>query len=284
MDNTIKVAVVRTDRRRGGVAEALALIAEDLGGRVQDDRNPVLIPNLDNPGDRPVAPIATRCRRPPTPSWPRGRPRSRSPDAPAVGANTAAITLPGSAIARSSGAGRPGSWTAMTGPRPTAPSAGSASRRTPLAATSRRRWPHRGAGCAGVAKTHDVFRVGLGLANLASVVHHDDRGLLGWAVHRGDFLPWQSGQRGSGSRGAEHLLSAWLGMRTIAGGMRLTGAERRRLDGGGASDELPGGAGCVRDAQDQPDRWLRGHRRRRAPARPARSAGHDHRRHRCRRG
>ena len=40
MDNTIKVAVVRTDRRRGGVAEALALIAQDLGSRVRDDPRP----------------------------------------------------------------------------------------------------------------------------------------------------------------------------------------------------------------------------------------------------
>ena len=37
LDNTIKVAVVRTDRRRGGVAEALALIADDLRRGVEAD-------------------------------------------------------------------------------------------------------------------------------------------------------------------------------------------------------------------------------------------------------
>ena len=34
MDQTVKVAVVRGDRRRGAVAQALALIAEDIRARV----------------------------------------------------------------------------------------------------------------------------------------------------------------------------------------------------------------------------------------------------------
>jgi uncharacterized protein (DUF362 family) len=54
MDNAIKVAVVRSDRRRGAVAEALALIAADLRQRVQADPTAVIIPNMDNP-DRPWA-------------------------------------------------------------------------------------------------------------------------------------------------------------------------------------------------------------------------------------
>ena len=75
MDNTSKVAVVRTDRRRGGVAEALALIADDLRRRVQDDLEPVIIPNLDNPrATRTLHAPRHALGRPPTRSSPRGRP------------------------------------------------------------------------------------------------------------------------------------------------------------------------------------------------------------------
>ncbi len=49
MDNTIKVAVVRSDRRRGAVAEAFALIADDVRRRVKADSRPVIVPNLDYP-------------------------------------------------------------------------------------------------------------------------------------------------------------------------------------------------------------------------------------------
>ena len=49
LDNTIKVAVVRSDRRRGAVAEAFALIADDVRRRVKADSSPVIVPNLDYP-------------------------------------------------------------------------------------------------------------------------------------------------------------------------------------------------------------------------------------------
>ena len=69
--------------------------------------------------------------------------------------------------------------------------------------------------CLGVAKTHGVFRVGLGLANLGSVLSLDSGG--SWAA--GLVESW----RGS-------LMRGWLGMRTVGRGMRLTGPERRRLE------------------------------------------------------
>ena len=49
MDNTNKVAVVRSDRRRGAVAEAFALIADDVRRHVEADSSPVIIPNFDYP-------------------------------------------------------------------------------------------------------------------------------------------------------------------------------------------------------------------------------------------
>ena len=52
LDNTIKVAVVRSDRRRGAVAEAFALIADDLRRSIEADAKPMVVASLESP-DRP---------------------------------------------------------------------------------------------------------------------------------------------------------------------------------------------------------------------------------------
>ena len=83
----------------------------------------------------------------------------------------------------------------------------------------------------GVAKTHGLYRVGLGLTDLTGVFHPDD-----------GFLPGQEHGAGGGPLRVPYravpvveswrgwLVRAWLGLRSISGGMRLTGSERRRLE------------------------------------------------------
>jgi uncharacterized protein (DUF362 family) len=231
MDNTSTVAVVRTDRRRGGVAEALALIAGDLARRVQDDPSPVLIPNLDNPGR------VDCCTHRDT--------LSATADA-LLAAGASSITIAGRAGGRqghhrdhfarlgyrqelwsrparlvdiddAAETFSPTRWISVSGePR---------SLRLPSSVAASR--------CRvvlGQAKTHDVFRLGLGLANLACMVHRDDLALLGLGHHAGKTRsPWIDAVEGIGQSCRGATLSAWLAMRTIAGGMRLTGPERRRL-------------------------------------------------------
>jgi uncharacterized protein (DUF362 family) len=229
MDQTSTVAVVRTDRRRGGVAEALALIAGDLSDRLQDDPEPVLLPNLDHPAR------SSRCTHRDT--------LSATADA-LLAAGARSLTVAGRVGGRSPELndqfGRLGyrqelwrrparfvdldhaaeaystvRWISIRGePR---------SLRLPATVAASR--------CRvvlGLARTHPVFRVGLGFSNLASLVHRDDRSLLGLGrssnrLHQ-PWLDWANGV-GESWRGA--VLSAWLAVRTVGTEMRLTGAERR---------------------------------------------------------
>lgn len=233
MDNTSTVAVVRTDRRRGGVAEALALIAHDLAERLRTDPNPVLIPNLDNPAR------AGACTHPDT--------LSAMVDA-ILGAGASSVTIAGDAGGHDADQrdrepftrlgyrrelwGRPARFVDISHPDETFsplrwinPNGEPRSLRLASAVAAAR--------CRvvlGQAKAHGVFRAGLGLTNLASVVHGEDRGLLEPGSSPLKPAPYWV-DRASGLvqswRGA--MLSAWLSMRAIAGGMRLTGPQRRRL-------------------------------------------------------
>ncbi len=184
MDNTIKVAVVRSRspsrrRRRGPRPDRRRSPADG----VQDDPKPVVIPNLDNPAPaldlHPSRhPLGDRRR----PSGSGGFARSRSRREPAGGKTTPATTSTGWAIARSSGTGRPAF---LDLDRRGHDRAWSTIRWISLAASRSRCDLPRAVAASrcrvvlGDAKTHDLFRVGLGLANLAAVVHRDDRGLLG---------------------------------------------------------------------------------------------------------
>lgn len=232
MDNTIKVAVVRSDRRRGAVAEAFALIADDVRRRVQADSSPVIVPNLDNPA-RPWT-----CTHRDT--------LSAAADA-ILGAGASSITI-------AAGTGRrghptrgqfdrlgyraelwrrpatfldldsdPGLWTTVQwiGPRGEPVSLRIYSR----VAAARCRVS------LGVAKTHGLYRVGLGLTDLTGVFHPDDGYLPGQehGVGGGPLrVPYRAAPVVESWRG--WLVRAWLGLRSISGGMRLTGSERRRLE------------------------------------------------------
>ncbi len=238
MDNTIKVAVVRSDRRRGAVAEAFALIAEDFRRFVTADSSPVIVPNLDHPA-RPWT-----CTHRDT--------LSAAADA-ILGAGASSILIAAGTGRRGHSAGdqfdrlgyrgelwnRPATFLDLDsdadsgdgdGPWTTIRWINPRGEPVPLRICSR----VAAARCRvslGMARTHGLYRVGLGLTDLTGVFHPAD-----------DFLPGQ--QRGAGggplrvpSRAAPMVESwrgwmvrAWLGLRSIAGGMRLTGLERRRLE------------------------------------------------------
>ena len=235
MDNTIKVAVVRSDRRRGAVAEAFALIADDVRRRVKTDSRPVIVPNLDYPA-RPWT-----CTHRDTLSaaadaiLARGHPRSRSRREQADVDTPLATSSTGWDTAPNSGTDRPRSWILIPTPG-TAPVRGPPSHGSVLAASWSRCAFARvtAARCRvslGVAKTHGLYRVGLGLTDLTGVFHPDD-----------GFLPGQEHGAGGGPLRVPYravpvveswrgwLVRAWLGLRSISGGMRLTGSERRRLE------------------------------------------------------
>ncbi len=236
MDNTTKVAVVRSDRRRGAVAEAFALIADDLRRSVEADSKPMVVANLENP-DRP---------------WTCTHRDTLSATADAIfSAGAASITIVGGRGQRRRVAcnhfdrlgysaelwGRPATfldldsesgsgadqWTRVqwSGPRGEPLSLGLCSR----VAAARCRVS------LGVARTHGLYRVGLGLTDLTGIYHPDDRYLPGQVseAHSGiarlysSTAPLAEAWRG-------WLLRAWLGLRDFSGGMRLTGAERRRLE------------------------------------------------------
>jgi len=240
LDSTIKVAVVRSVRRRGAVAEAFALIADDVRRRVKADSSPVIIPNLDNPA-RPWS-----CTHRDT--------LSATADA-VLGAGASSITIAGGrgrrgrhtrdqfgrlgyraelwrrpatfldldASANPDAEHGAGPWTTIhwINPRGEPVSLRICSR----VAAARCRVS------LGVAKTHGLYRVGLGLTDLTGVFHPDDRYLPGQEHSaRGHLLsvPHKAARLVESRRG--WLVRAWLGLRTIAGGMRLTGPERRRLE------------------------------------------------------
>ena len=195
LDNTIKVAVVRSDRRRGAVAEAFALIADDLRRSVQADSRPVVVPNLDNPA-RPWT-----CTHRDTLSAAADAILGAGASSITIAAGTGggdsplAISSTGWDTAANSGTDRPrfsiwiptpgrgaGPWTTVQwiGPRGEPVSLRICSR----VAAARCRV------ALGVARTHGLYRVGLGLTDLTGVYHPDD-----------GYLPGQERGAGSGPRG-----------------------------------------------------------------------------------
>jgi hypothetical protein len=81
-----------------------------------------------------------------------------------------------------------------------------------------------------VARTHGVFRLGLGLPGLATAVHAEDRRRLEPAA----APSWLSARIAKLSTAVESwrgwLVRGWLGLRSLDGGMMLTSPERRRLE------------------------------------------------------
>lgn len=230
MDDAVKVAVVQGDRRRGAVAQALALIADDVRAVVGACGAAAVVPTLDEMG-RPWA----------------------STDRDALSATIDALAASGASsidVVASSPSGRPSASTcfeslgyrAETWERPVAyhdldalPDAWSPRevivagrsetlRVSTLAVES---------GCRvslSAPRTHGVFRLSLGLPAMAAILHRDDRrGFDGHALAK-QIPAWMV----PGCSGLEtwrgRLVRGWLRLRSIDGGMRLTGAERRRLE------------------------------------------------------
>jgi uncharacterized protein (DUF362 family) len=232
MDSTIKVAVVRSDRRRGAVAEALSLLADDLRRRVAADPNPVIVPNLDMPS-KPWA-----CTHRDT--------VSAAADA-ALSAGAASITVAGAAQPKHPRIADPratlGYRSELWGREATFPDPDE----TPDFWSTIRWTSGRGEPVAirvpshvaasrclislGVARTHELFRVGLGMTNLTGLVHREDRVSVGGRSESSIALlpvdarlmemvqPWRG-----------WFVRAWLSVRAVAGGMRPTRRERRMLE------------------------------------------------------
>jgi uncharacterized protein (DUF362 family) len=232
MDSAIKVAVVRSDRRRGAVAEALALLADDLGRRVAADPNPVIVPNLDTPS-KPWA-----CTHRDT--------VSAAADA-VLSAGATSITVTGAAQPMPPRTADPratlGYRTELWGREATFPDVAE----TPDFWSTIRWISGRGEPVAirvpshvaasrclislGVARTHEFFRVGLGLTNLTGLVHREDRGPVGWRPDSSiAFLPAVATILGMVQPWRGWLVRAWLSVRAVAGGMRPTRRERLMLD------------------------------------------------------
>lgn len=232
MDDSIRVAVARGDRRRGAVAQALALIAEDVRAAVGRCGAAVVAPTLDELGR----------------GW-------ASTDRDALSATIDALAAAGADaidVVASKADARPSArscfeslgYVAETHGRPVAyhdldaePDAwtsrevgGRPARVSKLFAES---------GCRvslAVARTHGTFRLGLGLPGLASIVHPDDR----WPED--DALARRVPARLASACSAletwrGRIARGWLKVRSIGGGMRPTGAERRRLDRAGFAVE-----------------------------------------------
>ncbi|MDG3005802.1 DUF362 domain-containing protein [Paludisphaera mucosa] len=230
MDDAIKVAVVQGDRRRGAVAQALALIADDVRAAVSSCGSATIIPTLDELG-RPWA----------------------STDHDALSATVDALLASGAgAIDVVAGAADPRpsasscyeklGYRAETSGRPVAyhdldaePDAWTAREASVGGRTESLRISSLAADSAcrvslGVARTHRTFRIGLTLPGLAAILHRDDR-----RGFDGSRLSKQIPSRlvplcGALETWRGRLVRAWLGVRAIDGGMRLTGAERRCLD------------------------------------------------------
>ncbi|WP_165221072.1 DUF362 domain-containing protein [Aquisphaera insulae] len=202
-ETTTTVALIRAGRRRGGVAEALALVDGELRRKLADEPRPILIPTADGrsrthrdmlssvadfvlAGGASELSVASTGADYQAELW--GRP------AKFTTTDILAADLDWSVLSWAESTGSPGEL------------------RIPAAAAGSR--------CRivlGVARAHESFRLAFGLAALTGLVHPADRGLLGQR------------QTGLGSlRGP--LIRGWLAMRAIAGGMRPTGAERRRLE------------------------------------------------------
>jgi uncharacterized protein (DUF362 family) len=232
LDHTIKVAVVRSDRRRGAVAEALSLLAADLKQRVGRDPDPVIIPTLDHPGRR------WSCTHRDT--------LSATVDAVlAAGASSVSIVGGRDAPARTPlNPVHALGYSAELWGRPVrfqAIDPGS-EHWNPIRWISPEGEPRMirahslvaGSQCLislAVARTHEVYRVGLGLTNLTGIVHSDDRGMLDRV--RGPGLPPGPGSGLAAAlvaTGRGLLFRSWLGLRSIGGGFRLTARERRLVE------------------------------------------------------
>ncbi|AMV37100.1 DUF362 domain-containing protein [Planctomyces sp. SH-PL62] len=230
MDDAIKVAVVQGDRRRGAVAQALALIADDVRAVVQPYGTAAIVPTLDELGR----------------DW-------ASTDRDTLSATTDALLAAGADaldVVASKADARPSAsrcfeslgYLAETHGRPVAyhdldaePDAWAARDAVVGGRTESLRVSSRFAasGCRvslGIARTDETFRLGLSLPALAAILHRDDR----WEFERAMLarrLPRRLVPACSlleTWRG--RLARAWLSVRSVGGGMRLTGAERRSLD------------------------------------------------------
>ena len=222
MDGSIKVAVVQADRRRGAVAQAFGLIADDVRDRVSATGAAVVAPTLDELGR----------------GW-------ASTDRDTLSATIDALLASGAgSIDVTAGRGDHASFDRL-GYR--AETSGRAVSYHDLSAASDDAWtaietpggPLRvasrvvAAGCRvslSIARTHGVFRLGLGLPSLATVVHPDDRRRLEPAPIP-SVIPARAVSASSlleSWRG--WLVRGWLGLRSLDGGMMLTGPERRRLE------------------------------------------------------
>lgn len=232
MDGAIKVAVVQGDRRRGAVAQALALIADDAREAVGPWGSAAIVPTLDAKGRK----------------W-------ASTDRDALSAAADALLASGAdsleVIAGKRGGGptasacfdrlghraemfgRPVSfhdladeaegWTHLSGAEL---GAGEELRVSTRAMEARCRVS------LSIPRTHGVFRLGLGLPSLAAVVHPEDRKRLLEPLSTASRAPAEAMPVLSLlASWRARLARAWLGVRSIGGGMRLTGSERRRLDG-----------------------------------------------------
>ncbi len=231
MDGSIKVAVVQGDRRRGAVAQALALIADDVRDSVQRSGSAVVIPTLDEMGRE----------------W-------ASTDHDALSAVVDALLASGAGSVdvvsgkgdarpsvstcferfgyRSELAGRPvafhdlasesEAWTSLAD---AGNSEGEGFRVSTRALASRCRVS------LSVARTHGTFRLGLGLPSLGAVLHPEDRRRAFESFPYADRLPLAAVSVSSQLESWRGwLVRAWLSVRSLDGGMRLTGPERRRLE------------------------------------------------------
>jgi uncharacterized protein (DUF362 family) len=237
VEDAIKVAVVRSDRRRGAVAEALGLIADDLRSRVQADIRPVLIPNLDHPGR----------------SWTCTHRDTLSATVDALlgaGASEVAIASgPGSRAPRGQDPRETLGYMAELWDRPVRwldhgrePGAGSSAQdwttirwinpggepiafRVPSVVTASR--------CRvllGVARTHEVHRLGMALTNFPGILDRDSRVRLGAELmDRGMRSPGIDKATAALESCRGWLERAWLQIRSVSGGMRLTPREGARL-------------------------------------------------------
>jgi uncharacterized protein (DUF362 family) len=231
LDRTTKVAVVRAGRRRGAVAEAFALISDDLRERVQADPSPLIVPSLETP-NRPWA-----CTHRDT--------ISAAADA-LLAAGASAITIAGATAGQGRSAsacfdglgyrtetwGRPVNYLAADSEDNgwsrihwISPRGEPVSFRIPSQVAASR---CRVSLC--IPRTHGVYRLGLGLANMANILHPRDRPLVG------TIAATTLDSRSGGTAAASVLESCrglatrgWLVVRSFSGGMHLTPRELERL-------------------------------------------------------
>ncbi|WP_165244049.1 DUF362 domain-containing protein [Paludisphaera soli] len=230
MDDAIKVAVVQGDRRRGAVAQALALIADDVRAAVQPYGSATIVPTLDELG-RGWASTDHDTLSATVDALIASGARSLDVVAGKFDARPSASTCyerlgylaetSGRPVAYHDLDSEPDAWTprqAVVGGR---------------AETLRLSSRAVAAGCRvslAVARTDGTFRLGLGLPAMAAVLQRDDRkgfeaGMLARRVPS-RLVPACSVLETWRGR----LARAWLAVRSVDGGMRLTGAERRSLD------------------------------------------------------